>query len=169
MRPVTLPPIRRVLFVLLAALLTWGTIDRLVIQRDSARAERDSAQFERDGLRQAARITGERLAIAAENDRKHTQELTDALKNNQELRRAVDAGHQRLFVNATCTAAKPSDSGTGSLVNAGTAELAADARSDYFTLRDQLALSRQMILGLQDHVRTFCTITPNQTGATHEQ
>lgn len=169
MRSMTVPPIRQVLVVLLACLLAWLTFDRLVTQRDSARAERDSAQFERDGLRQAARITGERLAIAAENDRKHTQELTDALKNNQELRRAVDAGHQRLFVNATCTAAKPANSGTGSLVNAGTAELAADARSDYFTLLDQIALSRQMILGLQDHNRTFCTTPPNQTGATHEQ
>jgi prophage endopeptidase len=169
MRTVSVPPIRLALVVLLAGLLSWLMIDRLVGQRDSARLERDSAQFERDGLRQAATITGERLAIAAENDRKNTQELTDALNTNQELRRAADAGDQRLLVNATCTAAKSANSGPGRVVNAATAELAADARSDYFTLRDQLALSRQMILGLQDHVRSLCTTTPHQTGAPHEQ
>jgi prophage endopeptidase len=42
------------------------------------------------------------------------------------------------------------------LADAGTAELAADARSDYFTLRDQLALSRQMVLGLQQHIVRVC-------------
>jgi len=169
MRSMTVPPVRLVLVVLLAGLLVWLAIDRLVSQRDSARLERDSAQFERDGLRQAARITGERLAIAAENDRKNTQELTDALNTNQELRRVVDAGDGRLLVNATCTVTQPANPGAGGVANAATAELAANARSDYFTLRDQLALGRQMILGLQDHIRNFCTTTPKQTGATHEQ
>jgi prophage endopeptidase len=39
------------------------------------------------------------------------------------------------------------------VADAGSAELAADARPDYFTLVDQLALTRQMVLGLQDHIR----------------
>ncbi|MGP4922833.1 hypothetical protein [Pseudomonas lundensis] len=42
------------------------------------------------------------------------------------------------------------------MADAATAELATDARPDYFTLRDQLALSREIILGLQDHVRRIC-------------
>ncbi|SDQ54993.1 prophage endopeptidase [Pseudomonas sp. UC 17F4] len=164
----TVPPIRLALVVLLSGVLAWLAIDRLVSQRDSARLERDNAQFERDGLRQAARITGERLAIAADNDRKNTQELTDALNNNQELRRAVADGDQRLLVNATCPAHVSTSAGTGGVADAAGAELRADARSDYFTLKDQLALSRQMILGLQDHVRSFCT-TQTQPGAHHEQ
>ncbi|WP_413052592.1 lysis system i-spanin subunit Rz [Pseudomonas bubulae] len=73
-----------------------------------------------------------------------------------DLRRAVDDGSKRLRVEATCSTSKPDQTGAGGVADAGTAELTADARSDYFTLRDQLALSRQMILGLQDHVRRIC-------------
>jgi prophage endopeptidase len=46
------------------------------------------------------------------------------------------------------------------VADAGTAELATNARPDYFTLRDQLALSRQMILGLQDYTRQVCQRMP---------
>jgi prophage endopeptidase len=52
--------------------------------------------------------------------------------------------------------------GAGRVADAGTAELAADARPDYFTLRDELTLSRKMTLGLQDHIRQVCMRTPAQ-------
>ncbi|WP_185049462.1 lysis system i-spanin subunit Rz, partial [Pseudomonas brassicacearum] len=68
---------------------------------------------------------------------------------------AVDDGSQRLRVEASCPAV-PADPGAGRLADAGTAELTADARPDYFTLRDQLALSRQMILGRQQHIVRVC-------------
>ncbi|MER2095683.1 MAG: lysis system i-spanin subunit Rz [Pseudomonas qingdaonensis] len=146
-------PLHLVPFALLFGLLSLGPLVLLNDRLESARRERDTAQYERDGLREAARITGERLAQAAANDLKHTQELADARQKNLDLRRAVDAGDQRLFVKATCPAAVPADAGAGSVADASPPELAADARSDYFTLRDQLALSRRMILGLQDHQR----------------
>lgn len=145
--------LRELVFPLVLCLLSFLIFDRLEAQRDSALQERDTARYERDGLREAARITGERLAQAAANDLKHTQELADARQKNLDLRRAVDAGDQRLFVKAACPAAVPAGARAGSVADAGTPELAADARSDYFTLRDQLALSRRMILGLQDHQR----------------
>lgn len=159
--------ILQVLGALLLASVTWLLFDRVLEQRDRARSERDLAQDEAAGLRQAARITGERLAQAAALDNKHTQELSNALKNNQDLQRAVDQRDQRLLIKASCPTAtvRPDSAGAG-LADAGTAELAADARSDYFTLRDQLALSRQMILGLQERERRFCTNTPTTTGAT---
>ncbi|NBK40045.1 lysis protein [Pseudomonas soli] len=162
----TFSPFRLLLVVLLAAGGAWLAFDLVLQQRDSARSERDLAHDEAKGLREAARLTGERLAQAAALDSKHTQELNDALKNNQDLHRAVDLRDQRLLVKASCpTAAVRPDSAGAGVADAGTAELAADARSDYFTLRDQLALSRQMILGLQGHIRTFCTTQPT-TGAT---
>ena len=92
--------------------------------------ERDRAQFEASGLREAARISGEMLADRDENDRTRTEALNHALSKNADLQRVVADGR--------------------------TAELAADARPDYFTLRNQLALSHEMILGLQDHVRRIC-------------
>lgn len=149
-QPVSL---RELVFPLLLCLLAFLGFDRLEELRDKALQERDQARFERDGLREAARITGELLAQAAANDLKHTQELADARKTNLDRRRAVDAGDQRLFVKAACPAAVPADAGAGSVADASPPELAANARSDYFALLDQLALSRQMILGLQDHAR----------------
>lgn len=147
----SLSPLRLAPFVLLLALLLWVAFDRVTDQRDDARRERDSAQWEANGLREAARISGEMLAERDAIDQRNTKELTDALTENKRLRRAVGDGTVRLHVRAICPAA-----GTPRVADAGRAELAADARPDYFTLRDQLALSRQMILGLQQYVRGVC-------------
>ncbi|MFJ3375393.1 lysis protein [Pseudomonas sp. NPDC086112] len=152
----TIPPLRLATFLLLSGLLVWVAFDQVTDQLGAARRDRDSAQFEVTGLREAARIGGEMLADRDEIDLQRTQELSNALNQNDGLRLAVDAGRQRLRVKATCNSPKPEQTGAGGVADAGPAELAADARSDYFTLRDQLALSRQMILGLQDHVRRIC-------------
>ena len=154
--------LRDALFVLVLCLAGWIGFDLLEDQRDTARRERDSAQSEAVGLREAARISGQMLADRDAIDLKRTQEMNHARTENDALRRAVDADRQRLRVTATCSAAVPGATGTTGLADAGSAELAADARSDYFTLRDQLALSRQMILGLQDYIRQVVQRTPAQ-------
>ena len=143
-------------FPLVMVLVAWTYFDLIEGQRDTARSERDIAQLEVTGLREAARISGEMLADRDENDRTRTEALNHALSENNDLRRAVDDGRQRLRVKATCSSPKPDQTGSGGVADAGPPELTADARSDYFTLRDQLALSREMILGLQDHVRRIC-------------
>jgi len=164
----SLSPLRLAPFVLLVALLVWVAFDRVTDQRDDARRERDSAQWEANGLREAARISGEMLAERDAIDQRNTKELTDALTENERLRRAVSDGSGRLHVRAACTAAGsvPATASTARVADAGRAELAADARPDYFTLRDQLALSRQMILGLQQYALGVCRRTPVQQGNT---
>ena len=147
---------RDALFLLLICLSVWVGYDRIAGQRDQARSERDAALFEATGLREAARISGEMLADRDAIDLKRTLELDHERASNLELRRAVDDGRQRLRVKATCSAAGTEKASAGGVADANTAELATDARSDYFTLRDQLALSRQMILGLQDYVHQVC-------------
>ena len=137
------------LLSLLLFLAAWFLFNHLI-------DERNRALFEVSGLREAARISGEMLADRDENDRTRTKALNHALTEINDLRRAVDGGSKRLFVKASCSPPKPDQTGPGSVADAGTAELAADARSDYFTLKNQLALSREMILGLQDHVRRIC-------------
>jgi prophage endopeptidase len=158
----SLSPLRLAPFVLLVALLVWVAFDRVTDQRDDARRERDSAQWEAGGLREAARISGEMLAERDAIDQRNTKELTDVLTENERLRRAVSDGSGRLLVRATCpaTGSVPATAGTARMADAGRAELAADARPDYFTLRNQLALSRQMILGLQQYVRGVCQRSP---------
>ena len=118
--------------------------------------ERNKAQLEVAGLREAARISGEMLADRDEIDHTRTEELNHALSENAELRRAVDDGTKRLRVKAVCPTSVSTNTSPGSVADAATPELTADARSDYFTLRDQLALSEKMILGLQDHARRIC-------------
>lgn len=137
------------LLSLLLFLAAWFLFSHLI-------DERNRALFEVSGLREAARISGEMLADRDDNDLTRTKALNHALSEINDLRRAVDDGSKRLRVEATCSTPKPDQTGAGGVADAGAAELTADARSDYFTLRDQLALSRQMILGLQDHVRRIC-------------
>jgi prophage endopeptidase len=148
--------LREILFPLLVCLAAFVGFEILEGQRDTARAERDAAQSEVNGLREAARISGEMLATRDAIDRNRTQELNDARTEIDTLRLDVADGRQRLRFKATCSVTAPNTTGAGGVADAGTAELAADARSDYFTLRDQLALSKQMILGLQDYVHQVC-------------
>lgn len=160
---------RLVVTQLLAALLvagsTWFLFDRVLQQRDTARSERDSALEETSGLREAARISGERLAQAAANDTKHTQELRNALKQNKDLRTSVGTGDQRLLIQASFPHDSVSTSpGAAGVADGATAELSPNARPDYFTLLDQLAVSERMILGLQDHINTVCPKPTTTTG-----
>ena len=156
----TISPLRLFLILMLTGLLAWCAVDWVADQRDDARRERDSAQSEVTGLREAARISGELLAARDQGDQKNTEELHHVRAENDALRLAVDDGRQRLRIRATCRPAVSTATGAASVADAGSAELAADARSDYFTLRDQLALSRQMILGLQDYTRQLCLRMP---------
>ena len=164
----TISPLRLAIVLLLASLATYVLFDYVADQRDQARTERDDAVLElgtvtteRDGLLEAARISGEMLAARDANDLKHTQELKSALDQNKSLQLDVAAGRSRLLVKASCPAAPvATHSGTGSVADAGSTELAADARSDYFTLRDELTLTRRMVLGLQDYIRTVVQRPP---------
>lgn len=170
MREMTIAPLRLLLVLLLASLMAYVLFDYVADQRDDARTERDDAvrdlgsvTTERDGLLEAARISGEMLAARDANDLKHTLELNSERDKNKTLQRAVDDGHQRLLVKARCPIpAVPGTAGTSSVADGGSAELAADARPDYFTLRDELALTRRMVLGLQDHIRTVVPRAPAQ-------
>ena len=147
-------------FILVLCLVAWFGFDLLQDQRDNARIERDAALFEVNGLREAARISGEMLAERDAIDLQRTQELNHERAENDALRLDVATGRKRLRLNATCSAPVPASASAGGVAHAATAELTADARSDYFTLRDQLALSRQMILGLQDHALRVCPQQP---------
>ena len=157
-------PLQLLLRTLFVGFVIWAAFDWVMDQRDEAIRERDSAVNERDGLREAARISGEMLAARDLIDQQRTRELNNEQNTNLALRRDVDDGLKRLSVRAACAVpVVPATTGAGGVADAGTAELAADARPDYFTLRDQLALSKQMILGLQDHIRLVIQRSPAAT------
>ena len=150
-------------FILVLCLVAWFGFDLLQGQRDTARSERDAALFEASGLREAARISGEMLAERDAIDLQRTQELNHERAENDALRLDVAAGRKRLRVTATCSASMSTSAGASGVADAAAAELTADARPDYFTLVDQLALSKKMILGLQDHALRVCPRQPQPT------
>lgn len=133
-----------------ALLVSWLVSERGDLQRGLQAAEEVAARLEAE-RHQLAQSVAARDAV----DQKNTQELQYAHAENDRLRADVAAGHRRLLVKASCPAVS-ADSGSAGLADAGSAELAADARPDYLAIRDELALSRQMILGLQQYVREVC-------------
>jgi len=155
----TISPLRLAVFLLLTGLLAWAAYDYQRDQLVETRAELAGVTAELQAKREAARLAEEQLAARDQLDTRHTQELTRALTENLDLRRAVDAGRQRLRIKAVCPG-MPNATGATGLADGNTAELATNARSDYFTLRDELARSRQMILGLQDYIRLVVQRTP---------
>ena len=141
--------------LLLACALLLLALYSLYAAYDAKTAALGKSEARADRLDESLRLQRERVAKAEALDTKHTQELTDAKADNDRLRAAVAAGSQRLRVNATCPAV-PDATGAARLDDAGAAELTADARQHYHALRDELALSRQMILGLQGYVKEVC-------------
>ncbi|KPY17130.1 Prophage PSPPH06, lysis protein [Pseudomonas amygdali pv. mori] len=161
MPAMTISPLQLLFRTLFVGLVIWLAVDWALDRYETVVQERNSAITERDGLREAARIRGEQLAARDQLDTHHTEELNRARAQINTLQLAVADGRYRLRIKAVCPA-MPGTAGTTGLADAGSAELAADARSDYFTLRDELALSRQMILGLQDYIRQVVQRTPAQ-------
>jgi prophage endopeptidase len=157
----TISPLQLLFRTLFVGLVIWLAVDWALDRYETVVQERNSAITERDGLREAARIRGEQLAARDQLDTHHTEELNRARAQINTLQLAVADGRYRLRIKAVCPA-MPGTAGTTGLADAGSAELAADARSDYFTLRNELALSRQMILGLQDYIRQVVQRTPAQ-------
>lgn len=143
----------RLLLVALAVvslLALWLASERSDLQDDLATSLDQVEQ-----LQQSAHLAEQAFSARDAVDQQHTEELSHARAENDRLRADVAAGSRRLLVKAACQAV-PADSGTAGVADAGAAELAADARPDYHALRNELALSRQMVLGLQQYVREVC-------------
>ncbi|OTA14293.1 phosphoprotein phosphatase [Xenorhabdus beddingii] len=96
----------------------------------------------------------ERIRRLAELDIKHTQELTNAKSKIDELHTASLAHPERVFIKAKCPVLKtPAPSGVD---DAATARPTDSAIRNYWLLRERIATSEQMILGLQEYVRAQC-------------
>lgn len=134
----------------LAALLFGGWLmhdrDRLADELKASRAE--VVQLQAD-----AEFAAQTLAARDALDRKFFQEMADAKHENESLRAAVAAGTRRVLVRASCPTPVPTPAGATSLDDDSGAELVADARQDYFDLRDQIVETEKQLSGLQEYVR----------------
>ncbi|MEQ5183161.1 lysis protein [Providencia alcalifaciens] len=95
-----------------------------------------------------------RINSLHELDTKHTTELTNAKAEINQLRIAAERNPERVYIKASC---KKNEGTTAPGLDDGiTARPTDSAIGNYWLLRQRVAESKQMILGLQDYIRTEC-------------
>lgn len=141
--------------VLLAVI--WAS-SSIITERNQLRS--DLAAEKLEVIRLAAEAEQYERAIEARDkaDAETRQELYEARQENADLAGRVADGATRLRIRASCPDL-PEASGAPGVADGATVELDADARQDYFTLRDQLTRDRAMILGLQRYIEEVCIAT----------
>ena len=87
-------------------------------------------------------------------DTRHTQELVNAKNEVSRLRDISERNPERVYIKAECP--KSTDNPTSELANATTARPTDTAIRNYWLLRERIAQSEQMMLGLQDYIRAEC-------------
>ncbi|HHR6225100.1 TPA: lysis protein [Providencia alcalifaciens] len=85
---------------------------------------------------------------------KHIQELANAKIEIDELRIAAERNPERVYIRASCQ--KVETNSTSGLDDGTTARPTDSAIGNYWLLRQRIAESKNMILGLQDYIRTEC-------------
>lgn len=110
-------------------------------------------------VREALAKQQEAQHAVAELDRKHTEEMKNALQENDRLRGDVAAGRRRLQLKANCPTSSgdvPGATGTAGLGDAAAPRLDDAAERDYWRLRDGVATARNQVVALQQYVREVC-------------
>ncbi|HEM6857187.1 TPA: lysis protein [Providencia rettgeri] len=95
-----------------------------------------------------------RINSLHELDTKHTTELTNAKAEIDQLRIAAERNPERVYIRASCP--KGETNSTSGLDDGAAARPTDSAIGNYWLLRQRIAESKQMILGLQDYIRTEC-------------
>ena len=95
-----------------------------------------------------------RISQLNQLDNRHLQELVHAKKEIDQLRDISERTPERVYIKAECP--KISANSTTVLVDASTARPTDTAIRNYWVLRERIAQSEQIILGLQDYIRQEC-------------
>ncbi|EJD6611802.1 lysis protein [Providencia rettgeri] len=96
----------------------------------------------------------ERVKSLHKLDTKHTQELANAKSEIDKLRIAAERNPERVYIKASCK--KVETNSTSSLDDAITARPTDSAIRNYWLLRERIAETEQMILGLQSYIEAEC-------------
>lgn len=142
----------------LLALFLSERAERLKTQGDLAVAviERDNITLERNALldvihQQKGKIDEySRLSKATADELKKAKDEVDGLGDTLRDQR------KRLLIKAICPAAVSNRDTTGSLGDAGAAQLNEAAREDYLRLRMMMVENEQQTKYLQDYIKTQC-------------
>ncbi|MBG3131900.1 lysis protein [Proteus mirabilis] len=87
-------------------------------------------------------------------DTRHTQELVNAKNEISRLRDISERNPERVYIKSECP--KSTSNPTTSMDDATTARPTDTAIRNYWLLRERIAESEQVILGLQDYIRQEC-------------
>ncbi|MEY0214146.1 lysis protein [Providencia rettgeri] len=88
-------------------------------------------------------------------DTKHTQELTNAKAEIDQLRIAAERNPERVYIKASCKKAEGTTA--PGLDDGATARPTDSAIRNYWLLRERIAESEQMIKGLQEYIKVECS------------
>ncbi|MDC9598632.1 lysis protein [Xenorhabdus anantnagensis] len=94
------------------------------------------------------------IEMLHEMDAKHTQRLAHANAEIDRLHIASLAHPERVYIQAKCSV--PKTAASSSMDDATTVRPTDAAIRNYWLLRERIATAEQMILGLQEYVRTQC-------------
>ncbi|MDC9583256.1 lysis protein [Xenorhabdus sp. PR6a] len=94
------------------------------------------------------------IEMLHELDVKHTQKIADDQIEINKLRDAAHAHPERVYIKAKCPMSKTIAS--SGMDDAVTARPTDTAIRNYWLLRERIATSEQMILGLQGYIKTQC-------------
>ena len=132
----------------------WYSADMYYGKYQAERSRADAAEMALASADATIADMSQRQADVAALDAKYTQELNDAKRTIDDLRRDVDSGAKRLRIAATCDIRKTAS--TGSVDDATAPRLNNTAQRNYFTLRERIETGTAMINGLQEYIRTQC-------------
>ncbi|MCW9688042.1 lysis protein [Proteus terrae] len=96
-----------------------------------------------------------RVTLLNQLDIKHIQELVNAKKEIDGLRILAERNPKRVYIRAECSSRITTNSST-SMDDATPTRPTDTAIRNYWLLRERIAESEQMILGLQDYIRSEC-------------
>lgn len=96
----------------------------------------------------------ERVQAFHKLDTKYTQELANAKSEIDQLRIAAERNPERVYIKASCKKAEGAT--TSGMDDAATTRPTDSAIRNYWLLRERIAESEKIILGLQDYIRTEC-------------
>jgi prophage endopeptidase len=96
----------------------------------------------------------ERVQSLHKLDTKHIQELANAKIEIDELRIAAERNPERVYIRASCQ--KVETNSTSGVDDGTTARPTDSAIGNYWLLRQRIAESKNMILGLQDYIKAEC-------------
>ncbi|ELZ5938087.1 lysis protein [Providencia stuartii] len=142
--------------IALGSLLNWEVSKN---QKLTASLNESNSKIEQliDELSEQKEINADyekRINSLHELDTKHTTELTNAKAEIDQLRIAAERNPDRVYIRASCP--KGETDSTSGVDDETTARPTDSAIGNYWLLRQRIADSKQMILGLQDYIRTEC-------------